>query len=388
MGKRKTTMDMCVRGNGGALGNGDDDLAAWDDSDRENHAESCPIPDDVKAHFAARVAGMPEASYTMVQVCEYVLELLQMLSTRRGMLLPLVLRAGVIAAGLKLPRRRIYDVLHVLDAIGLVSRAPRGYWYFGEGNIAPTLRALKEGAVAAVAGIRPTVGLERTARVLDETDIDNKPALVHTTTKVLRLLFAANRPVLHSDLQYIDDASREPKRRRTPTPKISKPLEANAATKTAAIATKGRRSYDVLAVLAQCNIVRVFSGPNHARHVSINSALFDANFSLFTAPPPPPCRKMPAKTKTASKPLSPDASAWCDVALPAFLVAPLSVEASAATDAAMALLDWDQPSEDLWSAVEAVDPLFPVLRSDHDDSFEGSLDHHTMLLDVHDWLDA
>ncbi|KDO29146.1 hypothetical protein SPRG_05389 [Saprolegnia parasitica CBS 223.65] len=305
------------------------------------------IPDDVKAYFAGRMEGSP-STYTMVQVCEHILELLVQLSQREGTLLPLTLRARAIADGLNLPRRRIYDVLHIFDAIGLVTRVPKGkgYWYYGEGNIVPTLEQLRARAMAAVADVR-TASVEQIVRILtpDAPTKDAGTALLRTTTKLLRILFAADRPVLQSELRLVDD---------------------NGSVASALAPAQDRRTYDVLTVLARCNVVQIRTSNGGPKRVSINPSLFSPAFSLFVPPPSVSTkrkglRSMTATTKYRAKKRrssNTGVPGWRDY--PSFLTLPMSESVSSATDAAMALVDWDTRG-DFWGPETAVDALFPVL---------------------------
>ncbi|EQC29086.1 hypothetical protein SDRG_13246 [Saprolegnia diclina VS20] len=322
-----------------------DDHGAVANSDDEPDAI---IPDDIKAYFAGRMEGTP-STYTMVQVCEYILELLVQLSQREGTLLPLALRARAIGDSLSLPRRRIYDVLHIFDAIGLVTRVPngRGYWYYGEGNIVPTLERLRERAMAAVADVR-TASVDQIIRILspDAPTKDTGTALLRTTTKLLRLLFAANRPVVQSDLRLVDD---------------------NGSVGSALAPAQDRRTYDVLAVLVRCNVVQIRASNGGPKRVSINPTLFSPAFSLFAPPTSVSTkrkglRSMTATTKPHAKKHRSNKSTgvpgWRDY--PSFLTLPMSESVTSATDAAMALVDWDTRGE-FWGAETTVDALFPVL---------------------------
>ncbi|OQR93291.1 hypothetical protein ACHHYP_02723 [Achlya hypogyna] len=212
----------------------------------------------LKERFVLRAAAI--GTKTISNVCELVLELLRELQQSCPEF-PVVLRANWMEEVLGLPRRRIYDVLHILQAIGLLSKRVssdglngQGHMFYGDYCVVPTESLLllqhktKEN--------RPTQGA-------DPDDDEKWPALSLATLKFIKFLLANGNAIRRHLIHTIED---------------EKP--------TAAIpATKGRRMYDVLAVLTQCNIVWTNTDMG-VKYIYLNEDLLDpkASFSIFRDP--------------------------------------------------------------------------------------------------------
>ncbi|KDO29147.1 hypothetical protein SPRG_05390 [Saprolegnia parasitica CBS 223.65] len=241
---------------------------------RDDDADPCSpsASKELKLRFARRAVEI--GTKTISNVCELVLELLRELQEACTEF-PVALRANWMEEVLGLPRRRIYDVLHILQAIGLVTKrvssdglTGHGHMFYGDYFVVPTVRSMLE--------------LQENNVPLNDAAADDKwPALSLATVKFIKFLLLNGNAIRRHLIHTIED---------------EKP--------TAAIpASKGRRMYDVLAVLVQCNIVWTNTDMG-VKYIYLNRDVLNpkANFSVFRDPDAPPTAVVAPKKRARKEP--------------------------------------------------------------------------------------
>ncbi|ETV67832.1 hypothetical protein H257_16068 [Aphanomyces astaci] len=215
----------------------------------------------------ADVSGQP-ISFVCKMVLKYIDDMEQ---SERGY--PIVLRANALESSLGLPRRRIYDVFHILQAIGLLGKGPqlfppiRGHHYYGEDAVVPTIASVKASAVVLVhkkgeRRSKPTYHAPSKLRVVppvpnvNEQAVPNGtklPALWQATQKLLKCIFARGGSISLREIYTLDDDND-------------------------GSSSKSRRYYDVLAVLSACNILKFNTDSkfDRAKVALMNPALLTA----------------------------------------------------------------------------------------------------------------
>jgi hypothetical protein len=241
----------------------------------------------LKARFEERSAEI--GTKTISNVCQLVLELLHQLQEHVDAF-PIILRANWLEDVLGLPRRRIYDVLHILQAIGLLSKRVssdgllcQGHMYLGEALVVPTILTMQESVLRLKKNYKENT--DQTPQFMDIVDesigeySENQekiPALSSATHKFIKFMIANGNSILRNAIHTIEDAAHDQQAKRNPPlKKVEKRIIVPAN-------GKGRRIYDVLAVLIQCNIVQTHNECG-VKYLLLNRKLLNPNgsFSVF-----------------------------------------------------------------------------------------------------------
>ncbi|ETI37587.1 hypothetical protein F443_16460 [Phytophthora nicotianae P1569] len=196
---------------------------------------------------------------------------------------------------MKVPRkRRIYDVLHVLEGIGVIKRVRYddrrrtngGYFlYYGKAAVVQYLAEMKSNSAQVMANFRKSRRSKRTSiveedsalmRVFEDQAAAGKwPCLVNMTVCFLGLLF-------QQDCQY-EVGLPTLSARLGEAKKFIGTLLSNSSTE-APYRDVHRRVYDVVSVLVSCNMISTSSAPSSEPMDKGLRKFIRFNYDIFTDP--------------------------------------------------------------------------------------------------------
>ncbi|CAK4363648.1 unnamed protein product [Aphanomyces euteiches] len=226
-----------------------------------------------KRFYNARSGQVKTISHVCALLLHHIHEMEQL-----GQASEMVLRANYLETALSLPRRRIYDVFHILQAIGLIRKGgklvdgKKGYIYNGGDQVATTFASMqrfvndqqrkhaRDRRLKTTATILSSVLIDVQKKVDQQGDKSKVPALWSATQRLLMSMVAHGNSMTQRDIYKLDDDSD-------------------------GTSTKSRRIYDVLAVLSTCNMIEFDTDAkfDRAKSVHLNPAMLNdtRHFSIF-----------------------------------------------------------------------------------------------------------